>query len=274
MRQLPHHPLRDMLYGDPGRAVPWICIALGVGAGLLTRSPGMGLATVVLGGQIWDRLSPRMVIEDPRLGALTLNCPRHTSSGQRQVWLTFDDGPGPDTEAVLDILEQFGASATFFFIGEKVRAYQDISGLRERLKAGGHKVGNHSWSHPNLLTLDSEPTKAEIQDAQQQLSEAFPEVLLPIFRPPYGYRTESLFTHLQSAELSLVGWSVNSLDFLSGTSKTVVKRVLQRTAPGSILLFHDGPKRRTRTLRSLPTILSSLKAQGYAFGVPSLEDVR
>jgi peptidoglycan/xylan/chitin deacetylase (PgdA/CDA1 family) len=215
-----------------------------------------------------------MVIDDPRLGSLTLSCPRRSSSGQKQLWLTFDDGPGPDTDAVLDILERFEAPATFFLIGEKVGAYSDLERLKARLKAGGHKVGNHSWSHPNFLLMGSEPTKTEIEQTQHELSQHFSDELLPIFRPPYGYRTESLFSHLQAAQLSVVGWSVNSLDFLSGSVSKVVKRVLEQTQPGSILLFHDGPQRRTRTLKALPSILSDLKAQGYTFAVPHLEDVR
>lgn len=264
-----HYALRDLLYGDPARAVPWIAAALGVGVGLLSRSSTAGLVTAALGAGLWDRMSARMVIEDPRLGEVTLSCPRRGESGGKQVWLTFDDGPGPDTMAVLDLLEQYEARATFFFIGENVSTFSDLPGLRERLKAGGHQVGNHSWSHPNFLFLESEPTRREVERAQCLLDETFPESVAPIFRPPFGYRTEDLFAHLQTAALSAIGWSVNSLDFLSGPADDVVSRVLERTSPGSILLFHDGPGERPRTRQALPQILSSLRAQGYLFGLPA-----
>lgn len=269
----PYAVLRDTLYGDPGRAVPRLTVALGVGVGLLTRSPVAGLATVLLGGQLWDRLSPRLVIEDPRLGALTLTCPRRAPEGGKQVWLTFDDGPGPDTDAVLDILERYRARATFFLIGEKIATYPELDRLKARLAAGGHRVGNHSWSHPSFLSLTSARTEEEISRGQAVVCEHFPDTALPIFRPPYGYRTETLFFHLQSAGLSAVGWSVNSLDFLSGPVRDVVGRVLEQTRPGSILLFHDGPEKRQRTVEALPHILGSLRERGFVFGVPSRESL-
>jgi peptidoglycan/xylan/chitin deacetylase (PgdA/CDA1 family) len=268
MRNLPYHPLRDFVYGDPGRAVPWLTVALGLGVGLLTRSPGAGLATVVLGGQVWDRMSPRMVVEDPRLGEMTLTCPRRADGGGKQLWLTFDDGPGPETDAVLDILQEYEAAATFFFIGERVARCDNRAALRERLLRAGHKVGNHSWSHPNFLRLPSEQARQEVVETQRMLAEAFPGSVLPIFRPPYGYRTECLFHHVRAIQLSMIGWSVNSLDFLSGSAECLIDRVLSRTQPGSILLFHDGPEKRARTVEALPAILSGLKAQGYVFGVP------
>lgn len=273
MRDLPHHRFRDFLYGDPRRAVPWIYVALGVGAGVLARSPAVALATVVLGRQIWDRLSPRVVIEDSRLGALTLTCPQRSRGGDKQLWLTFDDGPGPATDAVLDVLEEFQAPATFFFIGQKIADYPNIAELRARLAAGSHRVGNHSFSHPNFLTLDSEATRIEVETAQFILSQTFPEASIPVFRPPYGYRTESLFTHVQAANLTTVGWSVNSLDFLSGSAQGVVDRVLRLARPGSVLLFHDGPGLRTRTVQALPAILRGLKEQGYSFVVPVPEGI-
>jgi peptidoglycan/xylan/chitin deacetylase (PgdA/CDA1 family) len=268
-----HHPLRDLLYGDPARAVPMLNLALAAGVGLLTRSPGLALATAVAGDRIWDRLSPRMVIEDPRLGPLTLNCPRRTPDGRKQVWLTFDDGPGPDTGAVLDILEQHQARATFFLIGHQVESCAGLPALRRRLQAAGHLVGNHSWSHPSFLALDSRRTLEELQRTQSCLREAFPDSVTRLFRPPYGYRTEALFTHARAQGLQIMGWSLNSLDFLSGPAGALVQRVLSRAAPGSILLFHDGPQGRRRTLAALPEILAALTRQGYAFGTPTLEDL-
>lgn len=268
---LPVRALRDFLYGDPGRAVPYLALGAGIGVGLLTRSAGLGLAAALLSDRIWDRMSPRMVIEDPRLGAVTLNCPRRGPCGGKQVWLTFDDGPGPDTMAVLDRLELAQARATFFFIGDNVARYSNLGVLRERLQAGGHRVGNHSFSHPSFLWLESGLARREVERTQDLLNQAFPDSVAPIFRPPFGYRTEDLFAHLQSLGLSVMGWSVNSLDFLSGPPGDVVTRVLERTRPGSILLFHDGPGGRARTLEALPSILSSLKSQGYIFGRPEPE---
>jgi peptidoglycan/xylan/chitin deacetylase (PgdA/CDA1 family) len=268
-----HHRLREQLYGDPGRVVPWLAVAFSLGVGALTRSPGAGLGSLVLAGQLWDRFSPRLVIEDPRLGALTLNCPRRDSAGRKQVWLTFDDGPGPDTETILDILEDHQAPATFFLIGEQLKNYSRLEALRQRLSSAGHRVGNHSWSHPSFLGLSAPAARQEVWRAQELIEQSFPNSTLPIFRPPYGYRTEDLFAHLQAARLSTIGWSVNSLDFLSGPAETMVDRVLGLAVPGSILLFHDGPERRERTVSALPAILRGLRQRGYEFGVPTPEEM-
>lgn len=269
MRSRPYQSLLDLLYGDPGRVVPWINVALGVGVALATRSLGAGLATVLVGSQVWNRMAPRMVIEDLRLGVMTLTCP----PAGRRVWLTFDDGPGPETDAVLDLLQRYEASATFFFIGENVSRYADLDRLRERLRAGGHRVGNHSWSHPNFLRLGRDAAGVEVDSSQRLLDQNFPDSVLPMFRPPFGYRTEELFSHLKAAGLAMIGWSVNSLDFLDGPAQNVTSRVLRLTKPGSILLFHDGPSGRQRTLEALPEILSGLASQGYVFSVPQPEDL-
>lgn len=270
MKDRPHHRIRDFFYAEPGRAVPWLNMAAGLGVGLLTRSLGLGLASMVVGRQVWDRMSPRMVIEDPRLGPVTLTCPRRSHQQNKQIWLTFDDGPGPDTARVLDILEAFSVPATFFFVGEKVQGYRELTRLGESLERGGHRVGNHSWSHPSFLGLDPESTAREIGSTQRLLDECFPESCLPVFRPPFGYRTENLFRCTRELRLSVMGWSLNSLDFLSGSAAKLVERVVERAEPGSILLFHDGPERRERTLSALPAILSSLQARGYEFAVPDL----
>lgn len=267
----PYRWAREFLYGNPGRAVPWLTVALGVGAALGTRSLGVGVATVVAGGLAWDRLSPKLVIEDPRLGPVLLRCPPRGPAGGKQLWLTFDDGPGPDTDKVLDILAAHQARATFFFIGENLRRYPDPDGLRQRLLAAGHRVGNHSWSHRSFLGLDAQATEREIVSTQRFFEQVLPESTLPIFRPPFGYRTEALFTVANSAKLSVVGWSVNSLDFLSGCPSEVIERVIERGEAGSVVLFHDGPQRRERTVEALPEILSRLKARRYEFAVPSPE---
>ncbi len=266
----PHERIRELFYSEPEKAVPWLAYGFGAGLGWATRSPALGLATALLGRRIWDHFSARMVIQDQRLGQVTLRVPQRGPG--RRVWLTFDDGPGRETVPILEVLKRYNAQATFFFIGEKVAEYAGLSELLERLESGGHRVGNHSWSHPSFLRLNSQECWGEIEATHRILREHFPSIWLPIFRPPYGYRTEDLFTHLARLRLHTVGWSLNSLDFLSGSTESLSQRVVERAEPRSILLFHDGPAGRARTLQALPTILEKLQAQGYSFTVPTEED--
>lgn len=266
----PHQRVREFFYGEPEKAVPWLAYGFGAGLGWLTRSPALGLASALLGRRVWDHFSARMVIQDQRLGQVTLRVPQR--GPHRQVWLTFDDGPGPETVPILELLAQYGAQATFFFIGENVSKYGDLTTLAEQIKAGGHRVGNHSWSHPNFLGLTPEACWGELETTHRILQERFSSSWLPVFRPPFGYRTEDLFTHLGKLGLHVVGWNLNSLDFLSGSAQRLTQRVIEKVEPNSILLFHDGPVRRERTLQALPAILEQLHSQGYSFTVPTEED--
>lgn len=268
----PHHWIREEFYGNPNRAVRCLNLAFGFGVGLLTRSPGLGAAVALGGGRIWDRFSPRLVITDQRLGPVILRVPFREPAKSKQVWLTFDDGPGPETGVILDILREHGAPATFFVIGKKVAEFPDLPALAGRFASAGHVVGHHSWSHPSFLGLRSQEAWEELVRTDSLLRETFSQSWLPLFRPPFGYRTEDLFTHLQTLGLHTVGWSLNSLDFLSGSSEDLVRRVVEKTEPRTILLFHDGPEGRARTVEALPRILTELQARGYTFSVPCRED--
>lgn len=268
----PHLWIRDQFYSEPSRAVAYLNLAFGLTVGLLGRSYGLGVAAALLGAHIWDRFSPGMVISDLRLGPVTLQVPKQSGSTEKRVWLTFDDGPGPETNAVLDILEQYGVPATFFLIGEQVAQWEDLAALSERFERGGHRVGNHSWSHPSFLKLGPEQSWPELERTDRLLREAFPQVWLPIFRPPFGYRTSTLFDQLDDLSLQTVGWSLNSLDFLSGTGEELSERVLREVKANSVVLFHDGPKERGRTVAALPRILNELESRGYTVCVPRAED--
>ena len=108
--------------------------------------------------------------------------PPAANFGNKVIALTFDDGPGPYTAQLLDILDQHGAKATFFLIGSKVSAQADV--LR-RMHARGHQLGNHSWSHPELPKLPVDQIAGEIDrtnDAIKQATGVTPTVM----RPPYG----------------------------------------------------------------------------------------
>ena len=266
----PHRRVQEFFYSEPEKAVPWLACGVGAGLGWLTRSPSLGLGVAWLGHRVWDHFSARMVIQDQRLGKVTLQVPQ--SGPGRRLWLTFDDGPGPETEQILEVLERYRASATFFFVGERILEYGPTGGLAERLLRGGHCVGHHSWSHPSFLKLTTQECWRELQATHQLLQERFGQSWSPIFRPPFGYRTEDLFAHLERLGYHTVGWSLNSLDFLSGTTQNLVERVVESVQPSSILLFHDGPFGRERTLHALPKILEQLSERGYSFTVPTAEE--
>ncbi len=264
---------REFLYGEPGRAGPMLCLAGAALAAVVSRSPRVGLVTggALLGA--WSLAAPRLVIENQALGPVRLRCRRRDRSGRPLVWLTFDDGPTPHTEGVLDALEAEGVPATFFLVGERLQAWPDKEALAHRLAAGGHSVGNHTWSHPNLLTVSQAEMTEEIAATETLLGPLRGADDPVLFRPPFGYRGSGLFPLLERREATAVGWSVNSLDFLGLSARRIVERVIERLHPGAIVLLHDGPAAREETVRALPDLVRRIREAGYDFYRPRIEDL-
>ena len=174
------------------------------------------------------------------------------------IALTFDDGPGPYTAQLLDILDQHGAKATFFLIGSKVSAQADV--LR-RMHARGHQLGNHSWSHPELPKLPVGQIAGEIDrtnDAIKQATGVTPTVM----RPPYGAVNSAVLEQLRLRGMSSILWSVDTRDWADRNSDIVCSRAVAGAHPGAIILMHDIHQ---TSVEAVPCILSALKQQGYSF---------
>lgn len=254
--------LVEALYGEPERTMPALCVGLGLATGLLTHSWRTGVAASLAALLAWDQAARRLVITDQRLGPVRLHCPNRNNAGRPQVWLTFDDGPGPETIQLLELLNEAEMPATFFFIGEQVESFPERALLAELLQVGGHSVANHSWSHPNLLRLAEPQVREELNRTQRLLESHFPGLVRPWFRPPFGYRGRGVMRQLGGLEL--IGWSLNSLDFLKGDPARIPERVESLLKPGQILLFHDGRQGRQRTVEALEGVLSVLHRRGFA----------
>ncbi len=184
--------------------------------------------------------------------------PTATNSGGKMIALTFDDGPGPYTAQLLDILEQYGAKATFFLIGSKVSAQADV--LR-RMHTRGHQLGNHSWSHPELPKLPVGQIAGEIDrtnDAIKQATGITPAIL----RPPYGAVNGVVLEQLRLRGMSSILWSVDTRDWADRNSEIVCSRAVAGAHPGAIILMHDIHQ---TSVNAVPCILNALKQQGYSF---------
>ena len=184
--------------------------------------------------------------------------PPAVNSGGKVIALTFDDGPGPYTAQLLDILDQHGAKATFFLIGSKVSAQADV--LR-RMHSRGHQLGNHSWSHPELPKLPVGQIAGEIDrtnDAIKQATGVKPTIL----RPPYGAVNSAVLEQLRLRGMSSILWSVDTRDWADRNSEIVCSRAVAGAHPGAIILMHDIHQ---TSVNAVPCILSALKQQGYSF---------
>ena len=186
-------------------------------------------------------------------------------TGEGKVaYLTFDDGPGPATGQMLDVLAAKGVQATFCVVGQKV---SENTEMIRRIVAAGHTVCNHSWDHPTGFdTLAPDVLAGEIgrtQDAVIQATGHTPRYL----RAPegsFGDPAGSVHQAAQQARTLLLGWAVDSKDWTKPGAATIVSNVLGAVSPGAIVLMHDaGGADRQQTLDALPAVIDGLRAAGY-----------
>ena len=180
------------------------------------------------------------------------------TTGNKVIALTFDDGPGPHTAHLLDILDQYGAKATFFLIGSKVSSQANVV---RSIHARGHQLGNHSWSHPELPKLPVDQIAGEIDrtnDAIKQATGVTPAIL----RPPYGAVNGVVLEQLRLRGMSSILWSVDTRDWADRNSDIVCSRAVAGARPGAVILMHDIHQ---TSVGAVPCILSALKQQGYSF---------
>ena len=180
------------------------------------------------------------------------------TTGNKVIALTFDDGPGPYTAHLLDVLDQYGAKATFFLIGSKVSSQANVV---RNIHARGHQLGNHSWSHPELPKLPVDQIAGEIDrtnDAIKQATGVTPAIL----RPPYGAVNGVVLEQLRLRGMSSILWSVDTRDWADRNSDIVCSRAVAGAQPGAIILMHDIHQ---TSVGAVPCILSALKQQGYSF---------
>ena len=180
------------------------------------------------------------------------------TTGNKVIALTFDDGPGPHTAHLLDILDQYGAKATFFLIGSKVSSQANVV---RSIQARGHQLGNHSWSHPELPKLPVDQIAGEVDrtnEAIKQVTGVTPAIL----RPPYGAVNGVVLEQLRLRGMSSILWSVDTRDWADRNSDIVCSRAVAGARPGAIILMHDIHQ---TSVGAVPCILSALKQQGYLF---------
>jgi len=178
------------------------------------------------------------------------------------VAITFDDGPDPEvTPLLLDLLAQHGVTATFFVTGARAERYPHIM---KAILAGGHTVGNHSYSHSPFLMLQSRNTlRREIASAQKIFLQFG---IVPLaFRPPVGITNSRLWRALLENGMFCVNFSLRAADFGNRRIKRLADKLLSKVVPGDIILLHDvAPPQGDVTflLREFSSLIDGLKKSG------------
>lgn len=189
----------------------------------------------------------------------TLLSPRtHGPRDRRRLALSFDDGPGRVTGAILDVLARHDAPATFNVLGERVDGRETL--LRRTLEQG-HELGNHAFHHDRLAGRPREAHR------QLRLTNAAIEraagVRPRLFRPPYGSVSRSVVAAARLAGLTTVRWDVDPHDYEAPGADTIHRRVVRRARPGSIVLLHDERRALEQTAVALDALVPELRGRGY-----------
>lgn len=173
------------------------------------------------------------------------------------VAFTFDDGPGPYTDRLLQILNDNDAKATFFLIGNKVAA--NPAGVK-RIVDAGMEVGSHTWEHPNMTTIPSDAIAGQLSKASDAITSATGQT--PKLWRPAGGLTDGEVNNVAAQQgLAAILWDVIPFDWINDSDTAATRYMLMsQIKPGSVVLFHDTY---SSTVDLVYQFLPVLKANGY-----------
>lgn len=181
------------------------------------------------------------------------------SRDQSQVALTFDDGPGPDTPAVLDALKRAGVRATFFLVAEQ--AANDPTTVR-RMVEDGHEVGLHMSRHVSAFLLTPWRSYYEVGRGLGQIA-AITGQQPRWFRPPWGHMNLGTWMASRRWGLTPVFWNIAPDDWRDDrTSDAIMRYVVDLALPGTVVVLHDAGGARQRTVAALPEMVAGLREMG------------
>lgn len=182
---------------------------------------------------------------------------------QKELFLTFDDGPIPGpTDFVLETLRKFNCKATFFCIGDNIRKHPDIF---KKVIDAGHTIGNHTFNHVKgwNTSLDNYVENVKQCDTEIQNS-IFRIQYSKFFRPPYGLITRKQIKALN--DYKIIMWDVLTIDYDKNVSpEACLQNSIRVTRRGSIIVFHDSVKAERNMNYALPRYVEHFIKQGYAF---------
>jgi peptidoglycan/xylan/chitin deacetylase (PgdA/CDA1 family) len=252
-----HNILQHLRWYEPRIAVLWTLMVLVGWLGLGWPLLWPGLVALVLMAIAVDSV----VRPGSSWFVTTLT---HGPRGSNQVALTFDDGPDAIvTPAVLEILAEHRAHASFFVIG---RTLAEQPELGRRMVAEGHLVANHSWQHSYLQNFRLRRWQdEELIRCERSIEAVTGRPSSRLYRPPVGMKTGDQARAAIGLGLRVVAWSVHSRDTVVPDPQAIARRVLRNLQGGDIILLHDGdrvPGRRKTCPEALRLILAGLREKG------------
>ena len=176
---------------------------------------------------------------------------------EKQVAISFDAAWGADkTQGIIDILNEFDCTATFFLVGFWVDDYPDMV---KAIDEAGMEIGTHSNTHPDMVKLDKTTMKSELETSISKI-ENITDKKVSLFRAPFGSYNNDLLDTAEELGLKTIQWDVDSLDWKGLSASDISSRVMSRAKNGSIILMHNNSD---NVLDALRLVLNRLKVQGY-----------
>lgn len=189
------------------------------------------------------------------------------SKRRKEVALTFDDGPGPTTPALLHYLTTNHVPATFFLVGRSIAQHTDTVRAQGR---DGFSLGTHTENHARLGARTVADQSQEILTAADRITQITGHAV-KLFRPPYGSFDSNTLTILHQERMVMVLWSVDTKDYAQHSPAPIVYTALSGARAGSVVLMHDGPIARPNTLAAVRKIVPALRRKGYRLvSIPEL----
>lgn len=187
--------------------------------------------------------------------------PGWTGVAPKEIALTFDDGPTPDTSPpILDVLEKTHTPATFFVEGQYIQQWPY---LLKREWHDNFAIAVHTWDHPLMTQETDTQLRHQFGDTIKEIRTILgPNTCVWIWRPPYADYNQHVLTVAASYGLTTITWDDSSLDWTRPGVQQIVNNVLASAHPGAVVLMHDGPAQREETAAALPLILAGLKKLG------------
>lgn len=177
----------------------------------------------------------------------------------KRIALTFDAAWGDGyTQDIIGILRRYDIKATFFITGAWAEKYQ---GLVQEMDENNFEIGNHSFTHMNMVNLPKKLIVSEIKNTESNIERAGGEKP-KLFRAPFGSYDDGLISAMKDMNYNIIQWDIDSLDWQGISGQEIFDRVASKVSNGSIILFHNNTK---NTIEALPQIIEKLRAGGYKF---------
>jgi peptidoglycan/xylan/chitin deacetylase (PgdA/CDA1 family) len=185
-------------------------------------------------------------------------------TSEQVVALTFDDGPSDTTlEGILAVLATSRVRATFFVIGNELETH---AGAGRRLVSAGHELGNHSYSHRRMVLTSPAAAQIEVERTDRLIRATGYDGPI-LFRPPYGVKFVGLPWFLKQSGRTSVTWDIEPESYgeVASSASAIVRHVLERVRPGSIILLHPWYPGGAPTRQAIADIIQGVHDRGFRF---------